>query len=69
MSLCNEYCDKTGKEVDQSEKSFAIWLFIDDDSKEKALRKNLIEGDSSFAEVCHFFVLQAFLVTPVANPG
>ena len=35
-----------------AEKTFAIWMFIDDDSKEKGLRKNLIEGDKPFAQVC-----------------
>ena len=35
-----------------AEKTFAIWMFIDDDSKEKGLRKNLIEGDTPFAQVC-----------------
>ena len=27
-------------------------MFIDEDSKEKGLRKNLIEGDTPFAKVC-----------------
>ena len=42
----------TGKEVEASEKTFAIWMFMDEDSKEKSLRKNLVEGDTSFELVC-----------------
>ena len=52
VALCNEYCDNTGKEVELSEKTFAIWMFTDEDSKEKGLRKNLVEGDIAFAQVC-----------------
>ena len=52
VALCNEYCDKTGKEVELSEKTFAIWMFMDEDSKEKGLRKKLVEGDIAFAQVC-----------------
>ena len=28
INLCNEFCDKTGKEVDDTKKTFAIWLFL-----------------------------------------
>ena len=52
VALCNEYCDKTGKEVELQEKTFAVWMFMDDDSKEQALRKNLVEGDAAFSIVC-----------------
>ena len=41
VALCSEYCDKTGREVELSEKTFAVWMFMDEDSKEKALRKTL----------------------------
>ena len=49
VALCNEYWDKTGKEVDLAEKTFVIWMFIDEDSKEKGLRTILVEGDTPFA--------------------
>ena len=52
VALCNEYCDKTGKEIELHEKTFAIWMFMDEDSKEKALRKNLAEGEAEFSVVC-----------------
>ena len=54
INLCNEFCDKTGKEVDDTEKTFAIWLFLDEESRLKAERKNLIEGKTPFSEVCDF---------------
>ena len=44
INICNEFCDKTCKEVDNTEKMFAIWLFLDEMSRLKAERKNLIEG-------------------------
>ena len=52
INLCNEFCDKTGKEVDDTEKTFAIWLFLDEESRLKAERKNLIEGTTPFSAVC-----------------
>ena len=52
VNLCNKFCDKTGKEVDASEKTFAIWLFLDEGSRSRAERKNLIEGTTPFSEVC-----------------
>ena len=36
VALCNEYCDKNGKEIEASEKTFAILTFMDEDSKEMA---------------------------------
>ena len=42
VALCNEYCKKTGKEVELSEKTFAIWMFMDDDSKGKGLRNKTL---------------------------
>ena len=42
FNFCNEFCDKTGKEVDANEKTFAIWLFLDEESRSRAERKNLI---------------------------
>lgn len=44
VALCKDYCDKTGKEVDMAEKTFAIWMFIDDGSKEKGLRETLLRS-------------------------
>jgi len=54
INLCNEFCDKTGKEVDGTEKTFAIWLFLDEESRLKAERKGLVEGTTPFSEVCDF---------------
>ena len=54
INLCNEFCDKTGKEVQGTEKTFAIWLFLDEESRLKAERKGLVEGTTPFSEVCDF---------------
>ena len=50
IASCNEYCDKTGKEFELSDKTFAIGVFMDDRSKEKGLRKHGFEGDTAFAQ-------------------
>ena len=70
VALSNEYCDKTGKEVDLAEKTWAIWMLIDADSKEKAQRKNLVEGDTPFAQVCdHLEAISSEEGTRSAGPG
>jgi hypothetical protein len=56
ISLSNEFVDKVGREIDAKEKSFAVWMFMDEDTKTKAERspKELVEGASTFSEVCDF---------------
>ena len=52
ISLSNEFCVKVGREIDFQEKSFAVWMFMDDDTKSRAEKKELVEGASTFAKVC-----------------
>ena len=54
ISLSNEFVDKVGREIGLKEKTFEVWMFMDEDTKAKAERKELVEGDSTFAEVCDF---------------
>ena len=53
ISLSNEFVDKVGREIDAKEKTFAVWMFMDEDTKSKAERssKELVEGTSTFTEV------------------
>ena len=44
VALCNGYCDKAGKVVEASEKTFAIWMFMDEDSTERAYGKTLLRA-------------------------
>ena len=46
------FCDKTGKLVPEVERTFAVWLFMDDDSKMKAESKGMTEGKTEFVVVC-----------------
>ena len=57
ISLCGEFVDKVGREIDPKEKTFAVWMFMDEDTKAEAERKELVEGDSSFSDVCDFLEL------------
>ena len=52
MNLCSEFADKTEDIVAPHEKTFAICLFIDEDTKMKTERKGLVEGESPFEMVC-----------------
>ena len=54
ISLSNEFVDKVGREIDLKEKTFAVWMFMDEDTKATAERKELVEGESTLAEVCDF---------------
>ena len=54
ISLSNEFCDKVGRDTDIQEKTFAVWMFMDDDTKSRAEKKELVEGASTFAKVCDF---------------
>ena len=54
ISLGNEFVDKVGREIDLKEKTFSILMLMDEDTKAKAERKELVEGESTFAEVCDF---------------
>ena len=54
ISLSNEFVDKVGREIYLKEKTFAVWMFMDEDTKAKAERKELVESESRFAEVCEF---------------
>ena len=54
ISLSNKFVDKVGREIDLKEKTFAVWMFMDEDTKAKTEREELFEGDSTFAEVCDF---------------
>ena len=55
MNGCADLCDKTGQLVLPSEKAFAIWLFMGEDTKMKAERKGLTESVTPFRfeEVCY----------------
>ena len=48
---CKEYNDKSGLFVPEKEKTFAVWLFMDDDSKDRLERKGLKEGKTEKMKV------------------
>ena len=48
VNKCNEYTEKTNLPVDEADRTFTIWMFMDEVSKSKAERRGLIEGDSGF---------------------
>ena len=52
INLYTEFCDKTGKLLPENEKTFAVLLFMDEDSKMEAERKGMTEGKSEFLIVC-----------------
>ena len=52
VKLFSDFTDKTGEVVAEHTKTFAAWLSVDVDTKMKAERKNLVEGQSDFTKVC-----------------
>ena len=48
---CKEYNDKSSLYVPDTEKTFAVWMFMDDDSKDRLERKGLKEGKTEYKEV------------------
>ena len=53
ISLSNEFCDKVGLEIDVKEKTSAVWMFMDEDTKTRS-KDDLVKGDSTFSQVCDF---------------
>ena len=54
IGLCSEYCDKTGKEIELTENTFAVCLFLDEESTLRADRKGMSEATDDFDKVCRF---------------
>ena len=54
ISLCNEFVDKVGREIDAQGKHSRFWMFMDDDTKARAERKQLVEVESTFTMFCDF---------------
>ena len=54
IALSNESTDKVGREIEAQEKTFAVWMFMDEDTKALSETKELVEGKSPFAAVCDF---------------
>ena len=44
ISLSNEFCDKVGREIDIQEKTFAAWMFMDDDTKSRAEKRSWLKA-------------------------
>ena len=42
ISLSNEFCDKVGCEIEIQEKTFAVWMFMDDDTMARSEKKELV---------------------------
>ena len=38
--------------IEPKEKTFAVWMFMYEDTKARVERKELVEGDSFFSDVC-----------------
>ena len=49
--ICMEYVDKTGKMVDDNEKKFAVWYFMDENTIQRLEQKGLQEGESEYKDV------------------
>ena len=54
FALSNELCDKVGREMEPQEKTVTVWMFMDDDTKARSEKKELVECSSSFSAVCGF---------------
>ena len=52
INLCHEYTEKLNELVPDAEKVFAVWTFMDDETKMRLERKGLQEGVAGFDQVC-----------------
>ena len=48
------FTDKVGREIEAREKTFAVWMLMDEDTKARAEKKELVEDKTPFSEVCDF---------------
>ena len=54
VNKCNEYVEKTDLPVDEPDRIFTIWMFMDEASKAKAERRGLVEGVTGFADTAQY---------------